>query len=529
MRTFNLKFIVLFTAILFFFHLNIGYTQGCPEGYDCLYVSTTGNDNNPGTETQPYQTIQKAINQVSVENGTWINVLGGIYSEKLEFYKKKMGTFTKRIVLTSYNGRAIIDGGATINTTTPKPLIRIEDSDYVWISGITLQNNYGPKAEGIRIEGDGRFTEVHNCIIRNIGWSKSKTTAPQVYSNGNRNNNHNANPLRVIGSKSNAIKQLLIRDNEIYDCVTGFSESLTLVGNIDDFLVSRNKVHDNTNIGIVAAGHYSWVADWISSEAGPTGIQNQARNGRIEENEVYNCNTPTGIDQSAGIYVDGGTYIQVRRNKSYNNDVGFSIGCEECKSSDKKAFGNIVESNWAYNNKGAGLILGSAGTPVEDTKVFNNTFYKNYTVDNGDNIGVPEINLQGNINSQIKQNIIVPNRSDDYAVAQYGSFTTSNLQIDFNLFWQTSNPNKPIANFFYKEGGTLQYGGSGNNLITDPLFVSTNPNLLDLHIRSNSPAVNRGDSKFDSSVTNTAFHFVDIDKTPRIKGGRVDIGAHELR
>jgi hypothetical protein len=42
----------------------------------------------------------------------------------------------------------------------------------------------------------------------------------------------------------------VIDSNEIDFCTLGFSEALTLDGNIVGFVISNNVIHDNNNIGI---------------------------------------------------------------------------------------------------------------------------------------------------------------------------------------------------------------------------------------------------------------------------------------
>ncbi|MEZ5173944.1 MAG: hypothetical protein R2850_10690 [Bacteroidia bacterium] len=39
----------------------------------------------------------------------------------------------------------------------------------------------------------------------------------------------------------------------------GNSEAITLTGNVTNFLIEDNHIHDITNIGIDVAGHYSWL------------------------------------------------------------------------------------------------------------------------------------------------------------------------------------------------------------------------------------------------------------------------------
>jgi PKD repeat protein len=77
------------------------------------------------------------------------------------------------------------------------------------------------------------------------------------------------------------------------------------------------------------------------------------------------------------------------------------------------------------------------------------------------------------------------------------------------------------------QGGTLSYccttplpWGAGN-LANKPSFVNTN-GWSDLRLQSNSPCINAGTNLTDVAST-------DLDGRPRIKGGRVDIGAYEYQ
>jgi hypothetical protein len=84
---------------------------------------------------------------------------------------------------------------------------------------------------------------------------------------------NNANPFIIVGASSVSYNNLYIGSNEIFNCITGYSESLTITGNVEKFRIEKNRIHDNTNIGIVVAGHYSWT--------GAPVVVNQARNGLV--------------------------------------------------------------------------------------------------------------------------------------------------------------------------------------------------------------------------------------------------------
>src|SRR5438445_13762693 len=72
-----------------------------------LYVSTTGDDSNPGTQTAPWRTIQHAAD--TVRAGSTVNVRGGVYEELLSI--KASGNATDGfITFRSYPGEtAVLD------------------------------------------------------------------------------------------------------------------------------------------------------------------------------------------------------------------------------------------------------------------------------------------------------------------------------------------------------------------------------------------------------------------------------------
>lgn len=86
------------------------------------YVSPTGNDNNPGTEAQPFKTIQKARNVIRARTGAWTGDIyvwlrGGTYTltSTLEFTESDAGKDGHYVAYQAYTGeRPIISGGTQI-------------------------------------------------------------------------------------------------------------------------------------------------------------------------------------------------------------------------------------------------------------------------------------------------------------------------------------------------------------------------------------------------------------------------------
>ncbi len=72
-----------------------------------FYVSTTGNDSNPGTQTAPWRTVQHAAD--TVRAGSTVNVRGGVYEELVSINASGNAT-DGYITFRSYPGEtAILD------------------------------------------------------------------------------------------------------------------------------------------------------------------------------------------------------------------------------------------------------------------------------------------------------------------------------------------------------------------------------------------------------------------------------------
>jgi hypothetical protein len=301
----------------------------------------------------------------------------------------------------------------------------------------------------------------------------------------------------VVGSSSTAYSNIFIGGNTIHDCITGYSESLTIGGNVNNFLIEGNTLYSNTNIGIDLMGHFSWTG-------APTSV-NYARNGIVRENVVRDYAGPAALDAAGGIYIDGGSNITIENNTVYNYKVGISVGCE---TPSKSNTGNIVRNNLVYNCSLSGLFLGSNTTSVVyNTKVTGNTFYKNGygTYDNG------QIALQNNSGSIINNNILYPTNGR-LAMVQMSGTTSSSPTINYNLFYRD---NGSTSSLFY--GITT----ATNSVLANPLFVNASAN--NFHLQSTSPAINAGDPSFVAASGEE-----DIDGTSRVQNGRVDIGVDEV-
>lgn len=466
------------------------------------YVSPNGKDTASGTSDQrPLKTIQAALGKTVNGAGATIYVAAGTYSERLVF-PSSGASAAEPITLTNYAGGTVILDGASTNSSSA-PMIDVSSKSYLRINNITIANNIRAGALGIYIHGAGTDIQVTGCKLYNIGYTTDSTVTPQP--------TDNANPFLVVGNTDNSYNQLYIGNNQIYSCNPGYSEALTLNGNVENFLIEGNVIHHVRNIGIDIAGHYI---------AGPSPANNQARNGNVKYNTVYKCVSRAAV--SAGIYVDGGKWINIEGNRSYENGTGVSVGCEKAGFTAESI---NVRDNFIYNNINAGIIVGSnaAGSNVLYAAVTNNVFYRNFTQGGWGG----EISIQTTDHLSIKNNIIESNNPNNISVIALD--TSTNMSMDYNRYYSVGgSAGNAVFDWGVMTGTgyvglaafTAATGLDAHSVYGVPGFV--NAASSDFHLAAGSLSINTGDPAF---VTGSGE--LDIDKQTRLQGGRVDVGADE--
>lgn len=121
-------------------------------------VATNGSDSNPGTESQPWRTIQHAINNLLP--GDRGMVKAGTYNEPLSF--PISGEPNNYITLMSYDsGEVIVDAG------NAESVIDLGVS-YIRISGLHLRNAYN---WGVHLFDAASHNVIEDCVIEDFGYA----------------------------------------------------------------------------------------------------------------------------------------------------------------------------------------------------------------------------------------------------------------------------------------------------------------------------------------------------------------------
>jgi hypothetical protein len=168
--------------------------------------------------------------------------------------------------------------------------------------------------------------------------------------------------IAVYGTDAKTpISELVIDGNEVHHLKTGSSESLVVNGNVTNFRITHNVVHDNNNIGIDVIGF---------ERTAPDPAVDQARDGVVSGNLVYNITSRgnpayRNEENSDGIYVDGGTRVLIEQNVMHDVDFGIELASEH---KDRATSYITARNNLIYHSHTAGFRSGvmrrSGDTPI---------------------------------------------------------------------------------------------------------------------------------------------------------------------
>ncbi|WP_423737510.1 right-handed parallel beta-helix repeat-containing protein [Chitinophaga caseinilytica] len=485
---------------------NGGESPKPQNGPRTLYVSTSGNDNAPGTKDAPYAKINDALAKAVA--GDTVMVRGGKYFEKVRF--PRSGREGKLITLKAYPGEQPVLDGTGLGVSGKDAMVFIRNASYVVLEGFEICNLIS-SAPWVNPNGVLADEGSGNIIIR-------RNKIHHIEHNAAPTDGRSGHAIEIIGNTAVAMKNVLVEDNEIHDCNTGYSENLTINGFVDGFVIRRNKIYNAENIGIDAAGGYA---------GNPVPERNYARNGVISENELWNIDMSTGPiggthgHGAIGIYVDGARNIIVERNRVRDCDRGIGV------VSETDAFPTsdcIVRNNIVTGSHRVGIYMGGylnyTGGGSRRCYVLNNTLVGNNRERGAYGEIEGELRMTEHCFDNVFRNNLVVAGADDLFFHKYTNTGSGNV-VDNNLYFAPTAPAGWIWNSINGPAIT-DFATWKTTSGVDAASIHGKDPLLpgDFRIPANSPAKNAGFVVADDKAGTVDFY-----GQPRVVNGKTSIGA----
>ncbi|MGF1493573.1 MAG: right-handed parallel beta-helix repeat-containing protein [Microcoleaceae cyanobacterium] len=325
---------------------------------ETYYVSPDGNDNNPGTQEQPWKTISYATSEASVVSaGDTILVQSGTYAEIVDLQKSG----------NAEEGHIVLKADREVTLVDPDPNTFFGE---FWNEGVIEAEGQGFwVVDGFRIENSSfagiSLRDANDMVIQNNHTFETGSSGiiamPGSFFQGGEQ--------EVTGSNLQILNNTVERANWVWagqGDTRGRQEAISIWG-VDGFEVAGNLVNQGNREGIDAK----------------TG----SRNGSIHNNIVTDVarisGTPGGYQGGPAIYLDGNraqmSNIDVYNNVVYGNTAtGIAVSDEEPLAGDVRdirIFNNIIYDNGIQGiNGGEGIFIASN---VYDYEIFNNTVVGN--------------------------------------------------------------------------------------------------------------------------------------------------------
>ena len=281
------------------------------------YVATTGDDTNPGTESQPWATIQRGVD--ALKPGDELHVRGGLYQETVNITQS--GTADAPIKIIAYPEETpVVEGdNHRLPSGTWGALFAVR-GDYVESTGFEVcYSNW----IGVIVSG------LHSTISK-------------------FNSHHNKeNGILVTGDYS------ITQDSRVWqNCYSNVNGSGTRVGWASGLSAARHPKHAVLRRNTV---YMNWGEGLSTYEANGT---------VLEDNRVY--------DNKTNIYISDATNVIVQRNlvyhsvnspMTYGEHIGIMMGDEKYNppSANIIIINNLVQGNlkniyWWQGTSGGGMV-----------------------------------------------------------------------------------------------------------------------------------------------------------------------------
>ena len=181
------------------------------------FVTPDGDDNNPGTENEPWKTIQKSVD--TLEAGDTVYIKTGTYRENISINVSGSRT-NGYITFQNYENDEVIMDGTGISATS---MIDINDKQYIKIIGINISNLRSDHGTAIHLRNGSHHIEIRNNKLSRIMIASG--TSEEVIEKGI---SAWSVAIRVTGDNATrSCHDIIIDGNEITEGEPGWAENLT--------------------------------------------------------------------------------------------------------------------------------------------------------------------------------------------------------------------------------------------------------------------------------------------------------------
>lgn len=476
------------------------------------YISTSGNDSNPGSFAQPWQTVHKA-NQALLPGDT-AYFLSGIHSGSIKPWNSgsEMSPITYK---------ALETGNAHLVTEGSQPVVEVIEKRHVIIEGFTFENTApSTSKKGYLVE----LIRAENIYLNN-NRLKGATNVDEVKSlrqsgvwlggvkiSGGRKNRIESNTITGFvwhgvamksGTEENFVKSnyigMTFGDSIRIDSPTG--------------LIQRHIVEGNELVGSVTSDGVQTNGDFSAVR----GLDTSNRGVIIRDNVIYG-HAENGID------IKGSKHFLIENNLIFGNisdNNGYQDGHSYIggpggisKGSNAASMDIIIRNNFIYDNN-AGVLTTHGYKIYNNTIVGNNRDYRGkvspYDSSSSGLVRFVAISDTGwAMESHHKDMAIKNNIMAGHKVSQIRLHPKSQADVDGNLYHAYAGPTqltmqKADDRFDYTlvdwiaalEDSANFAGGDSNALEGYPFAkaiseIGSRPERADFHLSSNSIAIDAG-------------------------------------
>lgn len=398
-----------------------------------------GIDTNPGTEGQPWRTIQKAANTMVAGDTTYVK--NGTYAERVE--PANSGTAANYIAYRNYTGHfpTINASGLTAGIKNGSAAAG-SGRDYLIFDGFEIRT---AGDAGIVLHGGATYNRILNCVIRDCVIGTGDGHGIRIFGNAYGTSHIYIDNCTIYNNDGHGILFYSGGDHsEVYNCriyENGVTPGVTYASGIeindtDDVTVQYCDIYDNCMHGIDVCGG-----------------ANETRNCWIDQNDIHE-------NACCGVGLDNGVFDNlISRNRIY---------------------GNGTAGGW-----GSGIqVWATIADYPADNQIYNNTIFANRSATaSGGGIMFEDAGITGHA---VRNNIIFANTPYDYFVAADSNI---NGGSNYNCFAGTNNI-RYVGVTYSLAGYQAVSGRDGRSIDDYPMCC--NEDFAEFHLRPGSPCIDAG-------------------------------------